>query len=306
VPSRIRGARLLHAGTLTPASPDWWFGPERRSPLATIAVVPSPADAVRSTPERHRVDVGDVAFDQVTQSEVVETVEQAWLTGRGGWIVTPNVDIWLRTRRDASCAELVSRADLVVADGMPLVWASRIAGTPLPERVTGSGLVERLCAAAGSSGRALFIVGGGAPEIAERAGAALAVRYPGLRFTGAVTPEYGFERDPRRVQELVAAVRDSGADLVLVGLGFPKQERIAELVRAELPAAWVLGCGGGIAMASGDARRSPPWAQRLGVEWVVRLAQEPRRLSRRYLVDDAPAAIVLLWGALRARLRRGR
>jgi N-acetylglucosaminyldiphosphoundecaprenol N-acetyl-beta-D-mannosaminyltransferase len=255
---------------------------------------------------RSRVDVGGLGFDPVSEEDVVRVVDDGWGRGEGGWIVTPNVDIWLRTRREPECAELAGRADLVVADGMPLVWASRLSGTPLPERVTGSGLVERLCAAAAARGGRLFIVGGGAPGIAERAGVALAERYPGLVFTGEITPDFGFERDPARTAELVEAVRQSRADLVLVGLGFPKQERVAELIRPQLTRAWVLGCGGGIAMASGDARRSPHWAQRLGVEWVVRLVQEPRRLARRYLVDDAPAALVLLGGALRARLRRTR
>lgn len=249
------------------------------------------------------MQVGGLGFDAVTEAEVVRIVADDWTAGVGGWIVTPNVDIWLRTRREPQCAELVSRADLVVADGMPLVWAAGIAGTPLPERVTGSGLVERLCQAAGARGLGLYIVGGGAADIAPRAGAALTARYPGLRFTGATTPDFGFEHDPTRTRELVDAVRLSGAALVLVGVGFPKQERLAELIREALPSAWVLGCGGGIAMASGDARRSPRWAQRLGVEWMVRLVQEPRRLAHRYLVDDAPAAVVLLAGAVKARLR---
>jgi N-acetylglucosaminyldiphosphoundecaprenol N-acetyl-beta-D-mannosaminyltransferase len=268
--------------------------------------VPSPADAVRSTPERRRVDVGDVAFDHVTESEVVDTVEQAWRAGRGGWIVTPNVDIWLRTRREASCAELVSRADLVVADGMPLVWASRIAGTPLPERVAGSTLIERLSEAASRQGRAVFIVGGGLPGTSVTAGEALAGRYPGLRFAGSVVPEFGYEKDPEQVAAIVDQVAASGADLVLVGLGFPKQERLAETLCERLPTAWVLGCGGGIQMAAGEAKRPPLWAQRMGVEWIVRLLQEPRRLGHRYLVDDVPAALILLGQSLRRRLSGSR
>jgi N-acetylglucosaminyldiphosphoundecaprenol N-acetyl-beta-D-mannosaminyltransferase len=266
-----------------------------------------PAEDVRSMPlPPARIDVGGLGFDHVTEAQAVGTVEQGLLAGVGGWIVTPNVDIWLRTRREPQCADLVARANLVVADGMPLVWAAWLAGTPLPQRVAGSTLVERLCEVAGRHERGVYIIGGGAGNTAELAGIALAGRYPGLRFAGWLAPEFGFEKDPSRVAEIVAQVRASGAHLVLVGLGFPKQERLAEELCTQLPGVWALGCGGGVAMAAGEAKRSPAWAQRLGVEWVVRLVQEPRRLAHRYLVDDAPAAVVLLGQSLRRRLSRGR
>lgn len=265
-----------------------------------------PAGPVRSAPRDPRppgrVNVCGLGIDAVTEQQVLDRVVADWSAGRGGWVVTPNVDIWLRARRDASCARLIERADLVVADGMPLVWASRLAGDRLPERVTGSGLVERLSEAAGRAGRSVYLVGGGAGETAARAGAALAGRYPGLRLAGCSVPPFGFEHDAEQTARLVAEVAASDADLVLVGLGFPKQERLAELLISRMPRAWVLGCGGGVAMAAGEARRSPRWAQRMGVEWVVRLFQEPRRLARRYLVDDAPAALVLLAGSLRRRV----
>lgn len=266
----------------------------------------TPAHGAITGLRQPRVVVGGLPFDHVTEDQAVAVVEHGMLAGEGGWVVTPNVDIWLRTRREPECAELVERADLVVADGMPLVWAAWLAGTPLPQRVPGSTLVERLCEMAASHRRGIYIVGGGIGDTAERAGRALAARYAGLRFAGAVAPDFGFEKDPAQVADIVSAVRDSGAELVLVGLGFPKQERLAEELCAQLPHIWALGCGGGVAMAAGDAKRSPAWAQRLGVEWVVRLVQEPRRLAHRYLVDDAPAALVLLARSLWRRLSGGR
>jgi N-acetylglucosaminyldiphosphoundecaprenol N-acetyl-beta-D-mannosaminyltransferase len=268
--------------------------------------VHTPADDAIAGLRQPRVVVGGLGFDHVTEDQAVAVVEHGMLAGEGGWVVTPNVDIWLRTRREPDCAALVERADLVVADGMPLVWAAALAGTPLPQRVPGSTLVERLCAMAASHGHGVYVIGGGIGDTAERAGRALAQRYPGLRFAGAIAPDFGFEQDPAQVADIVAAVRDSRAELVLVGLGFPKQERLAEELCAQLPHIWALGCGGGVAMAAGDAKRSPAWAQRLGVEWVVRLVQEPRRLAHRYLVDDAPAALVLLARSLWGRLSGGR
>ncbi len=249
-----------------------------------------------------RVDVCGLGLDAVTEQEVVDQVSAGWAAGRGGRVVTPNVDIWRRARRDDSCARLIGRADLVVADGMPLVWAARLGGDRLPERVAGSGLVERLSEAAGAQQRSLYLVGGGAGQTAARAGAALVGRYPGLRLIGCSVPPFGFEHDAGQTAALIEEIVAGAPALVLIGLGFPKQERLAELLAPRLPGSWILGCGGGVAMAAGEVRRCPRWAQRAGVEWVFRLLQEPRRLARRYLVDDAPAALLLLAGSLRRRI----
>jgi N-acetylglucosaminyldiphosphoundecaprenol N-acetyl-beta-D-mannosaminyltransferase len=149
----------------------------------------------------------------------------------------------------------------------------------------------------------VHIVGGGVGDTALRAAQALVERHRGLRLAGASVPPFGFEHDPEQLAAVVAEVVASDADLVLIGLGFPKQERLAELLATRLPAAWLLGCGGGVALAAGDSKRPPAWTQRLGVEWIVRLVQEPRRLARRYLIDDAPAALVLLAGSIQTRIK---
>ncbi len=237
---------------------------------------------------------------------MIERVEHGWLAGDGGVIVTPNIDIWRMCRKDDGCKRLVDDADIVVADGAPLLWASSLAGDPLPQRVPGSGLVETLTAAAAREGRSVYVIGGGEGDTCLRAAQALSHRYPGLRVAGAVAPPFGFDSDPVLLARVVEEAAMSGTDLFLVGLGFPKQDRLAALIAQRCPAAWALGCGGGIAMAAGDVLHTPGWVQRIGVEWVVRLVQEPRRLSRRYLVDDVPAAVRLLAMSVRTRFRRGR
>lgn len=253
-----------------------------------------------------RLSVGGLGIDRVTESEVVDRVENGWRDGQGGVIVTPNVDIWRMCRKDNECKRLVDSAAIVVADGAPLLWAATLAGDPLPERVTGSGLVETLSAAAARADRSIYVVGGGEGDTCLRAARALSHRYPGLRIAGAVAPPFGFDVDAEMLARVVEEAATSGADLFLVGLGFPKQDRLAALIAHRCPSAWALGCGGGIAMAAGDAKRSPGWVQRSGVEWVVRLVQEPRRLARRYLVDDVPAAVKLLAMSARTRVRRNR
>lgn len=248
--------------------------------------------------------IGGLGVDPVSSSQVLDIVRAGWATGRGGLIVTPNVDIWLRTRRDLSARDLVAGASLVVADGQPLVWAGAVAGTPLPERVAGSELVETLAALAAAEGRTLYIVGGGDEGSAEEAAVALQERYPALRVVGTLVPPFGFESQDGYLERVQQGIVDSGADLVYVGLGFPKQERFAAPLIGRMPGTWFLGCGGGITMAAGRAARSPEWMQRLGLEWTHRLAQEPRRLAKRYLVDDIPAAVRLLAMSAKTRFDR--
>ncbi len=258
-----------------------------------------------STPERApRIDVGGVLMDPATEGEVLAAVERGWRLGRGGLIVTPNVDIWRLTRSDPEAATLVRAAAIVVADGQPLVWASRLAGTPLPERVTGSGLVESMAALCASTRRSLYVVGGGSDDTARRAIDALQERCPGLHVVGGVVPPFGFEQDPALVEPIVQEIVSSRADLVMVGLGFPKQERLSTLLLERMPATWFLCCGGGVAMAGGLRKRPSELVQRLGLEWAARLLQEPRRLARRYLLEDLPAAMVLMGKSLQQRWRR--
>ncbi|MGY1694438.1 WecB/TagA/CpsF family glycosyltransferase [Geodermatophilus sp. SYSU D00814] len=229
----------------------------------------------------------------LTEAAVAQRVVAGWADGEGGWIVTVNVDILRATARDADLARLVSGATIAVADGMPLVWASRLAGDPLPERVTGASLVDTLAGAAAAAGHSIYLVGGD-PGVPEAAAAALAGRHPGLSVAGTDSPPYGFDRSEERVAAVVDRIVTARPDLVLVGLGFPKQERLIAHLRPLLPAAWMLGCGAGIPFAAGQFRRAPGVVQRMGAEWVHRLALEPRRLARRYLVEDLPFALDVL------------
>ncbi|SEL56354.1 N-acetylglucosaminyldiphosphoundecaprenol N-acetyl-beta-D-mannosaminyltransferase [Nonomuraea pusilla] len=244
--------------------------------------------------------VGAIEVMAVTEAAVAEQVALGWSRGEGGAIVTANVDIVRAATRDPALAALVARFELVVADGMPVVWAGRLAGVRLPERVTGASLVHTLARRAARDGRSVYLLGG-EPGVPEAAARALAGRFPGLRVAGTHAPPFGFDADRDGRREAVRRVAEARPDLVLVGLGFPKQERLIEDLRAAHPRAWYLGCGAGIAMAAGRFRRAPAALQRVGGEWLHRLVLEPRRLARRYLRDDAPFAVALLARALLAR-----
>jgi N-acetylglucosaminyldiphosphoundecaprenol N-acetyl-beta-D-mannosaminyltransferase len=224
--------------------------------------------------------------------------------GRGGWLITANLDFVRRHARDAELRALYDEADLRVADGMPLLWAARLQGDPLPERVAGSSLVTPIAERAAREGRSLYLLGG-APGASTRAGELLTARFPGLRVLGSSSPMLSDPPTAAEIAPLAAELGRLRPDLVLVGLGSPKQERLIRALRPLLPASWMMGVGISFSFLAGDVRRAPRWMQRTGLEWIHRLAQEPRRLARRYLIEDLPFSFVLFAGALRQRRRRG-
>ena len=249
------------------------------------------------------IELLGVPLHAVSERQVVERIIAALAAGQGGWVVTPNLDHLRRLRRDAGFRELCLGADLRVADGMPLIWASRVQGTPLPERVAGSALIWSLTAAAAAAGRSVFLLGG-EPGTADAAAAVLAEQAAGLRVAGTLCPPPGFENEPARVQNIADTLVNTSPDIIYVALGSPKQERLIQRLRPVLPGAWWLGVGISFSFVAGHVRRAPPWMQRLGLEWVHRLVQEPRRLARRYLVQGLPFAGQLMAAAMLNRLRR--
>jgi N-acetylglucosaminyldiphosphoundecaprenol N-acetyl-beta-D-mannosaminyltransferase len=253
-------------------------------------------------------EFGGLSFVPLTERDVVTRVRDAMDSGTGGWIVTPNVDIVRHVRRSAELRRLLTEADLVVADGAPVVWASKVKGTPLPARVAGSDLIWSLSAGVAADNRSIYVLGGepeaiGRREGARRAAEALLAANPGLRIAGYASPRYGFDSRPAELAAVCQELVDSRPDLVFVGLGFPRQEQLINRLRPQLPSTWFLGCGAAINFVAGDVARAPGWMQRNGLEWAHRLGTEPRRLAGRYLRHDAPEALRLLAGAARRRAR---
>ena len=234
-----------------------------------------------------------VRIHAVTEDEAIAHVLDELDAGRGGHVVTPNLDHLRRVRQDPSLLNLYCNADLVVADGMPLIWAARLQRTPLPERVAGSSLVNTLTAAAARRGRSIFFLGG-SPGTAAAAAEALKQRYPDLVVAGTYCPEIGFEKDPAELSKVMRTLEAARPDIVYVALGSPKQERLILQLRGCAPQAWWLGIGISFSFVAGEIQRAPRWVQRLGMEWLHRLMQEPRRLAKRYLVHGLPFAGSLL------------
>ncbi|MEE9403493.1 MAG: WecB/TagA/CpsF family glycosyltransferase [Algisphaera sp.] len=262
----------------------------------TVAVHPvesssSPPVNARLRPAGVRVD--GVAFDCLTEAQTNAHIVDEIRAGRGGWVMTSNLDHLCRSRRDPDFRQMFEEADLVVADGAPLIWASRLQGTPLPERVAGSSMAWTLSEAAADAGLSVFLLGGD-EGTAGKAAQHLKGRFLGLRIAGVFYPPMGFENDPAMMESMRQALRDAQPDLIYVALGSPKQEKLIRQLREELPQAWWLGLGISLSFICGEVRRAPAWMQKLGLEWVHRMIQEPRRLVRRYLIDGVPYGLRLV------------
>lgn len=211
-------------------------------------------------------------------------------------VITANLDHLEKLRHDAAFRGAYARADLVTADGMPLVWLSRLEGRPLPERVAGSDLVEPIARLAAASGRSLFLLGTTMPRL-ERAAERLVTASPTLRIAGLEAPPFGFERNPAEEDRLAARLSAADADIVLVALGAPKQELFADRMARRLRHGVFVGVGGSLDFLAGATRRAPPVVRRTGLEWAWRAASEPARLGPRYA--RIIAALPALWRAHR-------
>jgi N-acetylglucosaminyldiphosphoundecaprenol N-acetyl-beta-D-mannosaminyltransferase len=241
-----------------------------------------------------------MSLAQLDSAGVLDQVFGALARGQGGWLVTANLDFLRRYVHDAGARTLYDAADIRVADGMPLVWAARLQGDVLPERVAGSSLVGLLAERAAHEGCSLYLLGG-APGASARAAEVLRGRHPGLIIAGTSSPRISDPPLFEEVEPLREELRRLRPDLVLVGLGSPKQEKLIAELRDALPSSWLMGVGVSFSFLAGDVRRAPVWMQRTGLEWIHRLAQEPRRLARRYLIEDLPFSVSLFAHALRRR-----
>ncbi len=206
-------------------------------------------------------------------------------------VVTPNVDHVVRLDADPGFRQLYVQADYIFADGMPLVWASRMTDLPLPERVTGSDLFVELARMAAAQKLPVFVIGG-MPGQEAMLTAAFARRYPGLPVE-LYCPSMQFDPAGAEGREALRRVNAAKPGIVFVCLGMPKQERWAFAHRDEMQAGVVMCVGAAMEFALGFKSRAPLWMQKSGLEWCWRLASEPRRLWRRYIVQGSKFAGLL-------------
>jgi N-acetylglucosaminyldiphosphoundecaprenol N-acetyl-beta-D-mannosaminyltransferase len=270
--------------------------------LRSAAMNVSDADSAAAPSALPSVTLAGVRLHAIDEAQCIAHILGELASGRGGVVATANLDHVRRLQQPGPFRDAYAAADVVTVDGMPVVWACRIQGTPVPGRVAGSDLMRSLPAAAAAAGRSVFLLGGD-PGAGAAAAARLCAASPALRVAGIECPPVGFEKDAAHFAALRTRLQAAAPDLVFVALGSPKQEFVIRDLRAALPRAWWLGVGISFSFVAGDVKRAPRWLQRLGLEWLHRLIQEPRRLARRYLVDGLPFAAALFARAAWTRLR---
>lgn len=232
-----------------------------------------------------RLDLFGVLVDQVTLDAAMAWVYAFLNDGQPHQIVTVNLDFLYLADRDPEFRATINEADLVVPDGMPLVWLSRVLGSPLKSRVTGVELVDASCRIAAEAGGRVFFLGG-RPHVSAAAAKRAREQYAGLAVT-AYAPPHG-PISPEEDERIVAMILEARPSFLFVALGAPRQDQWIRDHRERLGVPVAMGVGCVLDLLAGTVRRAPEWMRSSGFEWSYRLFQEPRRLWRRYLVDDLP------------------
>jgi N-acetylglucosaminyldiphosphoundecaprenol N-acetyl-beta-D-mannosaminyltransferase len=253
--------------------------PELRAPTGLTAVSATP------TPFRSRLDLFGVLIDRVDRDAALERIRRFLADGTAHQVVTVNLDFLYLAEQDAAFRATINDADLAVPDGMPLIWLSRIMGTPLAGRVTGVDLVNESCRIAEQVGAGVFLLGG-SPPVAATAAARLRDRYPRLTVTE-YAPPFG-PISPDEDERIVEMILKANPGFLFVALGAPRQDFWIREHRERLGVPVAMGVGCALDLLAGAVSRAPEWMQSAGLEWSYRLVREPRRLWRRYLVDDLP------------------
>jgi N-acetylglucosaminyldiphosphoundecaprenol N-acetyl-beta-D-mannosaminyltransferase len=220
-------------------------------------------------------------IDNLTMEETLQTVEGFIASGSPHQHVVVNVDKLVKAQRDSHLRRIINECALINADGMPVVWASRLLGKPLKERVAGVDLFHALMVRASERGWRVYLLGA-TQEVVEEVQRRYAARYPGLVFAGVRNGYWKPEEEPEVVEQIAA----SRPDLLFVAISSPKKEQFLGSFQARMRVPFAMGVGGSFDVAAGKVRRAPVWMQKAGLEWFFRFLQEPRRMFRRYFVED--------------------
>ena len=232
-----------------------------------------------------RMKFMNTEIDNLTMDEALAKMDELILQNNNSYVVTPNVDHLIQLERGGELVEAYKHADLILTDGKPLIWISKYYGTPFKEKISGSDLFPRLCALAAKKGYTMYFLGA-AEGVAAKAAEYLMAKYPGLQVVGTYSPPYGFEKDEAELDKIKKQIKEVHPNILIVGLGAPKQELFILHHREELGVPLSLGLGASLDFEAGNIKRAPKWMADHGLEWLYRITQDPKRLAKRYLVDD--------------------
>lgn len=223
--------------------------------------------------------------DNLTMEEAVQEAKRLILEGKRSYVVTPNVDHIVKIEHDSLFREIYEGADLILTDGKPLIWMSRWMGTPIKEKISGSDYFPEVCRMAAQEGFSIFLLGA-AEGVAKKAAINLMRKYKNLQIAGVYSPSYSFENNEQELNYIIKKINRTKPDILCIGLGTPKQEKFYHRYKDQLNVPLTLHIGATIDFEAGVVKRAPKWISYIGMEWFYRLIKEPRRLYRRYLLED--------------------
>lgn len=234
---------------------------------------------------RERMKFLNIEVDNVNMEETIDEVKNLINTPGYHYVVTPNAAHIVMLEEDLEFKKVYDDADLILTDGMPLIWISKAYGTPIKQKVSGSDAFPLICNMAAENGYKIFILGA-AEGVAAKAAEKLKVKYPNLQVAGTYSPIYGFEKDEKEIKKVIDIVNDAKPDILFVGVGAPKQEKFIHKYKNELKVPISLGIGAAIDFEAGNIKRAPKWMQKSGLEGFYRFFKEPRRLFKRVFIED--------------------
>ena len=243
-----------------------------------------------------RIEMMGCQIDNLTMEETLGRVEQFIASGQPHQHVVVNVDKLVKASRDAELRQIINDCALINVDGMPVVWASRLLGKPLKSRVAGVDLFEALMQRASTKQWRVFLLGA-REEVVSGVKSLYETKYPGLVVAGYRNGYWKADEEPAVVEQIKAAQ----ADLLFVAISSPKKEQFLGQYQAEMKIPFAMGVGGTFDVAVGKVKRAPLWMQNNGLEWFYRFLQEPRRMFKRYFIDD----MAFFWLLAKEATRRG-
>ena len=223
--------------------------------------------------------------NNLTMSETIDAVEELIKSEKKSYVVAINVDIVIKIENDPYLKKIVDNADMVLVDGKPLVWISNFYGKPLKAKISGSDLVPLLCEEASKKQYSIFIIGG-KEGVAEQAKQNLEKRLPGIRIVGTYAPTYGFEKNDAELNKINTLLSEAKPDLLIACFGCPKQEKWIFENISKYDAKVSICAGATVDFLAGNIKRAPRWMSEHGLEWLYRFLQEPKRMFKRYFIDD--------------------
>lgn len=232
-----------------------------------------------------RIKFMNTDIDDLTMAETLNEIDKLIQKKNCSYVVTPNVDHIVRLEKDEELQKVYKNASLILTDGKPLIWISKWYKTPIKEKISGSDLFPRVCQLAANKNYTMYLLGA-AEGVADTAAKNLMKKYPGLNIVGTYSPPFGFEKNKQEMNKIKTQIQDVHPDILIVGLGCPKQEKFMYYHCKELGVPISFGLGASIDFEAGNIKRAPKWMSNHGLEWLYRFSKEPKRLFKRYFVDD--------------------